>query len=160
MNDRLDFGKLWAWLSGLGLIKREGTDEGTYWTYLSDLPIESLHAAFMQAPGKLLRWFPTASELRAMAIAHRDAERAAAVPPPTPSKWVDPELATDNPFVALACEWEKESRDLGIGPDKPSPRHIARRRFREINELFGSCCHDLNEVVRDKPRTQNQERVA
>lgn len=46
------------------------------------------------------------------------------------------ELAPDNPFRKLAESWEYESRELGLDPERCTPKHIAERRMGELLALL------------------------
>jgi hypothetical protein len=46
------------------------------------------------------------------------------------------ELAADNPFRRLAESWEYESRELGLDPERCTPKHIAERRMKELLALL------------------------
>ena len=138
MDDRLEFGRLFTWLSSLGLSHRDNVDENAYWVYLRDLPVESIRYAFLKAPGKCNRFFPTASQLREISESHFNAKRAAEVPKPKPEEWVDPKLPQDNPFMRLASKWEQESHSLCLDPEKPTPKNIAKIRIEELMGLLGT----------------------
>jgi hypothetical protein len=99
---------------------------------------------------------PTAQTVREIALAlPRDTARQT----PCESLQQLPEatraLPADSPFLALAREWEKESRDLGLDPDRPSPKHIAHKRLKVVMDLFDRCCRDLNDVVTDPAPATN-----
>jgi len=45
-------------------------------------------------------------------------------------------LPEDNPFQMLARSWERESRDLGLDPNQPTPHEIGKRRMSELMALL------------------------
>lgn len=135
MLARGEFHKLFEWLSALGLVKREATDEQAYWSYLGDLPIESIHFAFAKAPSQHPRFFPTAPELREVAAQHAQRNRPRETPA-APAPFVEPKLGEGNPYGELARQWENESRDLGLDPERSSPREVARQRTEALKKLM------------------------
>ena len=49
----------------------------------------------------------------------------------------NPGLPDNHPAEVLAREFEEESRKLGLHPGQRTPRHIAERRARRIQEVLG-----------------------
>lgn len=134
----------------------------TWWNHLRDLSEATVIAALAKAPGASSLFVPTAQTVREIALAlprdtgrQAQCERLRQLPEATRS------LAADNPFLVLARKWEEESRDLGLDPDRPSPRQVAQGRLHEIDGLLDRCCcHDLNDVVAEKRPATNREHAA
>jgi len=81
--------------------------------------------------------FPTLGQFQeVLELNHRAyesrAQRQALPPPSKPEQG----LEEDNPFMALARRWERESATMGLTPGTPTPERIAKRRMEELNELM------------------------
>jgi hypothetical protein len=108
----------------------------SWWSHLHDLPREKLEAAFDRAPQTSSLYVPTAQTIREIALA---LPRSSAPVKQSDSVASLPEhckLAPDNPFRKLAESWEYESRELGLHPERVTPKHIAERRMAELLALL------------------------
>lgn len=114
---------------------------GVYFAKLRDLDVDSVVSvvdALAKTNNNGRKFFPTLAELRGAAILDAEQRRRRAklpqdIGPPLPRR--ETRLASDHPAMLLAYRWERESRELGLDPERPSPPEIAKRRFVELHEL-------------------------
>jgi hypothetical protein len=116
--------------------------------------------AFAKAPSVSSMFVPTAQVVReiAEALPRMQSFPANVVPIRGALPEATCTLEADNPFLLLARKWEQESYDLGLDPEKPSPRGIGERRLEEIDELLDRVvvAHTMPEPKQNK-KTQSRE---
>lgn len=119
-------------------------------------PQSAICQAIAKAPSTSPEFVPGAEVVKQLAMAEAKRVRVeSSTPAATDAPRLEshtPQLNDDNPFLLLANKWEQESHDLGLDPDRCTPKHIAARRLRELGELLGGCCRDLNEAIRPESR--------
>jgi|WetSurMetagenome_2_1015567.scaffolds.fasta_scaffold10221_2 hypothetical protein len=94
--------------------------------------------AFAKAPSASSSFVPTAQVVREIAVAlpRRQSFSANVVSVRGALPEATCTLAEANPFLLMARKWEQESYDLGLDPERPSPRGIGERRLQEIDKLL------------------------
>lgn len=128
-----------------------------WWKHLRDLSQEAITVAITRAPSTSSSFVPSAQTVREIALALPKSAPAAQTRPmpalPAPVK-----LGADNPFLYLAQKWEFESLELGLDPEKPSPKHIAKRRMQELLDLLAD--HGPRDMPEIEPAKITNRRTA
>lgn len=158
--DAEQFSKLFNWLLGLGLVKREEASASAYWKHLHEqhrLPYDLVRRAMLRAPSVHTRYFPTAGEIRLLCDQERldearhersakersrcereyidSREYYADVPPRGEERdaWI---ADAPNVFEKLGRIWKAESCERGLDPNKPTPRELRDARMTEFWTLW------------------------
>ena len=123
-------------LGAYGRTENPGQFEA--WTsFLGMYPAELVTVGVKQAPAKWPDRMPSIGQIRSLVeaiIARRRNQERDAAAQPAPDM---PAPKTTNPdFEAMARKWEQETIDLGLDPERPTPRKIAARRLAEFNALW------------------------
>lgn len=129
----------------------------SWWRFLHDLPRDKLEQAFVRAPQLSALYLPSAQAVREAALALPKSAPAAQTRP-VPALPAPVKLGADNPFLYLAQKWEFESLELGLDPEKPSPKHIAKRRMQELLDLLAD--HGPRDMPELEPAKITNRRTA
>lgn len=112
-----------------------------WWRQLGSYPEAAIRRAFLRAPKELddARYIPSVEQVRRFADAEtkvlpppRGNLSLTALPPPVDGRT----LPAENPFAKLAMSWVKESHELRLDRDQPTPPEIGERRIRELNDML------------------------
>lgn len=106
----------------------------SWWAYLRTFTREKLEAAFERAPTTSSLYVPSAQSIREIALSLPEARKEPATQAPVLAEPC--ELQPDNPFLKLAQSCEYESLELGLDPDRVTPKHIAARRMQELQAML------------------------
>jgi len=109
-----------------------------YFDELREFELRTVLSALQRARAESPQWVPSGPIVKAHAKAIAKTTHPYVIPinRQLTGGVAGRSLPEDNPFQMLARSWERESRELGLDPNQPTPHEIGKRRMEELVALL------------------------